>query len=453
MRSANRFLLLIVISWSFNTHSFMKKIQNFQMKKDHTESLKLMTLNLHGFHPMGEKPRVIEEVSGKKRTARPHPFYFNRKELERGNSKRAKIIANQISTNDIDIVAFQEVASSGDGELSCDDFYRTYPKKSRNENMAIRVRKGINPNRGYKTLLACRGNIGWWTDPNSFSNSRILDVDGKVIFDYGANPYPNGLVMEGMALILSKKIEVITHLMPNIEFNVNGDKIFVQFLEFRVKGQKKWFTLFNVHLGHKLAHFEQATAVQLWLGNYLGARASDPDYGGNIVLGDFNAHIYKGNKSQGAGVGESSFIPWIEKGTGYDFSYTKDFELKKIKLKELLYKLNQMTSYKGWATVKNVNEVHMRIKNAVFQFEDLVANFRVNPSHRLKSSLVEVNDKKICLPKKSLSGYCKKSRRIDYILIPKWMNVKNAFITHKENSWTSLKGVSDHPGIYASLEY
>src|SRR5687768_1367879 len=66
--------------------------------------LALMTLNLHGYHPMGEAPRWIEERGKPPQPANSDIFFFAPEEFARGNSRRLQALARDVSRLAPDLV-------------------------------------------------------------------------------------------------------------------------------------------------------------------------------------------------------------------------------------------------------------------------------------------------------------------------------------------------------------
>src|SRR5687767_410915 len=88
----------------------------------------LLTLNLHGYHPMGEAhrsqatvPRTVApfgsaDASFAKPTAEAgltdsHLFYFTREELDRGHRRRLDQLAEDMRNIAADLVLLQEVGA------------------------------------------------------------------------------------------------------------------------------------------------------------------------------------------------------------------------------------------------------------------------------------------------------------------------------------------------------
>ncbi len=179
--------------------------------------LSLLTLNLHGYHPMGEDTRVIQYRNGRKVQANSNIFYFNKKELERGNLKRIEQLSKDLSSMNADIVAMQEVgAGHPDENKACEDFHKKYDQDFKWENTAIRINRRLE---SHKLYLACRGNIGWFTGESNFKNKRILDSKGNLIIDFDSNPYPHGVLIEGFAILVSERIKVLDHYSIHVPYN------------------------------------------------------------------------------------------------------------------------------------------------------------------------------------------------------------------------------------------
>ena len=76
-----------------------------------SENLRILSLNLHGYHPTGEAPRYFENRMGEIRSAPSDIFYFQWQEILRGRALRAKRLSSAIKQVAPHIVLFQEVAA------------------------------------------------------------------------------------------------------------------------------------------------------------------------------------------------------------------------------------------------------------------------------------------------------------------------------------------------------
>src|SRR5437868_4235419 len=87
--------------------------------------VKVLTLNLHAYHPMGEQERLGESRDGNLRTIPSQMFYFRLDELARGNTRRLNYLAKDIERLSPDIIFFQEVnAGLPTTPRNCDIFYQ-----------------------------------------------------------------------------------------------------------------------------------------------------------------------------------------------------------------------------------------------------------------------------------------------------------------------------------------
>src|SRR5262249_16575001 len=146
-----------------------------------------------------------------------------------------------------------------------------------------------------------------------FSHERIVVFSGtqnRIVHDFDANPYPEGMVVEGFAVLVRAPWEVADHQEWDLVVNSSGHKLFVQALMVRLGdwpgGLAPWFVLGNVHLGHKVTHFEQAVALRSALLEYRDKCPRPQNCIGIVVAGDYNAWRYRPRD----GVRDAGMVPW-----------------------------------------------------------------------------------------------------------------------------------------------
>jgi hypothetical protein len=260
-------------------------------------SIRMLTLNLHGYHPTDELPRWFQSKEGTLRPANPDIFFFKQEELSRGHTLRLDRLAKDINLLAPDIVFFQEVgAGAPDLEKNCNTFFRRdLPRDSFELNSVVRLHQNlmmIAPSIHYNLSLACRGNIGWNTDNKLFLNQRIVTFPENnskktphIVFDFNANPYPSGIIVEGLAVLVKDTWSILGEYQWKLPINRLGDTFFTQVVVVRQASSSNveapWLALVNIHGVHKLRHFEAAIKVREeldtfirnapWKGKYLGA--------------------------------------------------------------------------------------------------------------------------------------------------------------------------------------
>ena len=181
------------------------------------DRLSLFSLNLHGYHPMGEARRYREDRDGRIRPAGVYPSgvplsFFTTDELDRGHRRRLDRLAADLRRLAPDVICLQEVAAGAPWTpRNCDVFLHDYPDDWFEANSALRLARRLNEgDRPYRPTLACRGNVGWVTGP--FTQERIVTFDGtqrRVLIDFDGNPYPEGILVEGMAVLVRQPWQVI----------------------------------------------------------------------------------------------------------------------------------------------------------------------------------------------------------------------------------------------------
>jgi len=416
----------------------------------------VMSLNLHGYHPMGETQRWMQARDGSVEAAPPDLFFFTRDELARGHARRLDVLASAIREMDPDVVFLQEVAAGGpDSPKDCETFYAEGAYDAFEQNSALRLGARLSRlGKDYRMLPACRGNTGWWTDVRSFKDYRILrsrpNSNGlDVVFDFGANPYPRGLVVEGFAVLVRKGMQILDQRVLKLPLAEPLGKSVAQLVTLTPDG-KRWFVMVNLHASHKLRHFEYALAVRKAVADYLREARFAGELGGVVVGGDFNAQLYR----PAQGMGEVSTVPWEIAAAGeYDFSPS---HINANALRERLDALNRDTIYKPWENITDPVEARRRIDAAVTAFLDLGRSWKISPplSHSwvMQETLEMARAQGACQSGGAWDASCSYDRRIDLIFADPSLRVRESHVLFSKNNWMALDGVSDHPGIFAVLE-
>lgn len=386
--------------------------------------LSVLTLNLHGYHPMGEAPRWLEDRSGRIERAESKLFHFTREELDRGNRKRLDLLAKDVVALKPDVALLQEVAagSPDDPSKTCETFLREPPGDAFEKNSAQRLRDRL---KGYDLALACRGNLGWWTEPGSFAEKRVLRGKGArkdVVFDFGSNPYPNGILVEGLGVLVRAPWKVVENRSWRIPVPPQGKEAFFQTVLIGREGGARGLVV-NLHAGWNFEHFEQAVAIREALKPYLDELSRDASFAGVVTGGDFNAGLFRWKKP-----GSRPWtVPWELAAEG-DYDYRASSAWREDLKRELLEAGADATQVDG----------------ALGRYARLQTHAGVQ---------VEALDRAVrsgvCSPVSAVPSSCQHPARIDLLFADSRFEVVNAFVTHPGNDWFSTEGVSDHPGLFA----
>lgn len=381
-----------------------------------------MTLNLHGLHPMNEERRILRLKNGQSNIIWSNLNYFSPDELKRGHGTRQIQLSKDIKIARPDIIFLQEVGGAFEhSNKDCDQFYFSNSAKDLNNRL-----------NGYNLYPACRGNIGWWTNPSTFNEFQIIREDSQsLVYQNGDNPYPDGLIIEGQAFLTGHRINVYEHFQKLIEINSKKEKFFFHGIKFGLKNEKRgrWWVAINIHGGHKIQHFEQAISTRIFITEYL-SKQDMKGFGGIISAGDFNAFTP---------IKEVSSTPW---------SYAHRWQTREQFKKELL-ELNR-SPRKPFATLTE-EEAQWRADASI---EKLFQWFSLK-RHPFDGSLKEVSDKGVCLLEKRspLNPTCHWKDKIDHIFVSENINIKSYSGIYRQNNWTDLKKtISDHPGVICTLE-
>lgn len=393
-------------------------------------SISLLSLNLHGYHPMREAPRWIEHRDGKIERAESKLFYFTREELERGDRKRLDLLAQNIAKLQPEILLFQEVAAGTpeDRQKNCIQF-QLGPKLGQdsfgpNEVLRLAARlaqKGLH----YEAALACRGNTGWWTEPTTFAQKRILrgeeSQSKEIVFDYSSNPYPNGLLLEGTAVLVKAPWRILINREWRIPYRSDRPEatFFFQTVELArgPESNAPWILIANLHAGWELDHFEQAIAVRETIQMHLETARHSGPFLGVIFAGDFNAELYRPDLREKS---EPSTLPW---------EVHSEMALDRSQIRESLLKMKNEPS---------------RVDSALTRLDLLLAS---RPP-RLLEAIETAQETGSCRPQRDIPSSCFRKERIDLAYATSNARVRNAYVLYPENDWVTLEGVSDHPGLF-----
>ena len=441
------------------TLTFILCIFPLMAKYDHT--IKTLSLNLHGYHPMGEKERYLQDRAGNLTLTSSSIHYFKLLEIIRGNQNRLDQLSINVHELSPDIIFLQEVGagSPNNRNKTCQDFYKKFPYDFAFENTSLRLEKKLDGlGKKYSSLLACRGNLGWFTGPLQFSEERIVTKDGNIIFDFDTNPYPHGILIEGSSIMVSHRLKVLDHQIHNDSHNYLGKRFFYQMAAISDENNN-WFLAVNIHAGHKMDHFEQSILIKKNILNYLTQHHFKGTFKGVLIAGDFNARLFRPNLKEEthSDFSEVSTVLFeVKKENQFDFLLDYATENQKIQyLRQELIKLNE-SSYKPWASILDQKEFNRRLDDSLNEFKLLQKAYQQGAYKNyliMQSSLETANEQGLCRPDENLAGACFFKNNIDFIMKTPLFGISNAYVAFSKNNWTSLDYISDHPGIFAELFY
>jgi len=441
--------------------------------------LKIITLNLHGYHPMYAPIRYIYK-SNNFLPVSNDVYYFTEKEIINGNNKRIEKLANDIANQNIDIYLFQEVAAGFKSDLSQQKFYNEFfvddeiinsGNYSKNHpifklnnhfstNTLIRLKHHLLTKKiFYNSILLCRGNIGWISGNQIKFYGEPSDIYIKKdnqffkILDKDKPPFPDGLLIEGFGILTKSDILLVNNTTKKIPIFGTNDSFSAQLITFLIKRKKinKRLVVCNVHLGHKLFNLEQQASIRIYLENYLLnemlnnnllrfnetlSECYKRNYIGTIIGGDFNAISYEANPN----ALDIGFYPFFQNNFSFDQIKEKAYKFNYANYKKFastsdnfFYNLFERLEKYLLPLLKKINENRAIINS---NFSDPLA-FLNN-----KNNLINANDE-----------------RIDYLLTDhnginadNQLKIIDAKIIWNENDWIKTDGVSDHKGLFAEFE-
>lgn len=411
--------------------------------------LNVLTLNLHGYHPMGYEERKFESRSGSIRRANSFLTYFPVDEIRDGHEKQLRYLAKEISglpeADQPHVILLQEVgAGLPTSQKDCAEFYANPAQDVFGKNTSLRLQHHFQlQGQTYDAALACRGNIGWQTDANTFSQERILTASGKVVFDFNSNPYPAGFIVEGTALLVRKPYVLLDQRVERLVLPGTNETAFIQFARIQKAGERGWILVANLHGNHKVRHFEGALAARERFEQFVATHPDRANFKGAIVGGDFNANLYRPKK----GSRELSTLPWEVSVAGeFDFKSALDRDFDS--LDETLWKQNIDSGFKGWASVGSDANARTRVSSAVSRFKSFArSSFAID----LEESFSKL-DRKSCLSFPTLDSACTRGDRIDLVYSSSALKPVGTAVIFAKNNYYSLQGPTDHPGIYVHYE-
>lgn len=421
--------------------------------------LSVLTFNLHGYHPTGERERIFEDRDGRETRAPSDIYYFSWNEIVRGHAKRLDALSGRIRELEPDIVFLQEVgAGSPETRLDCSDFTKTFQTDRAEENTALRLKRRLG-SRGasYQPLLACRGNTGWITTGETFSTRRIVAAGTRsarqqqnsakeVIFDFGSNPYPRGMLIEGNAMLVASSVRVLWHSGIHVPIAGGREDHFFQAAVLESARGGGRILAVNVHMGHKLRNFEHAIAIQHWI-----QEAREKFKVTHVLIGgDFNE--VAGARESGTPEATLTMMPWevISKGR-FDFRLPEEPQKRAALIddvKSRLSRINFLQGYKKFATISNPAEVRARIGLAIDAWMPLWQQAReaVSVFNESKSAA------RRCSAGTSWKSVCDFSARIDYWFASPSMSTEEFGIFESDADAYRTGGLSDHPAVFTRYE-
>lgn len=416
--------------------------------------LRILTLNLHGYHPMGEAPRFAREASGRITPVQSEIYAFTREEITRGHARRVEALSRDLRSAGADLMLFQEVGAGGpDTAKTCAEFTAPLPARGRDPSRAnsvlrlqARMRELGLPT---QVALACRANVGWVTNPRTFAEAEIVrprSTGGyETIFRPGDDPYPRGILVEGMAILARApwRIEASHDLW--LERGVSpgqpAESFFTQ-LALVARGtaaDAPRVLVANVHGGHKLRNFEEAVALRIALERVLvELRARGRPVAGLLVGGDFNASLFRPALSPDRR-GEVGMAPWELRVPG-QFDVTPGLPGLFERLVPELLRLDADPAYKPWASLANPAAARTR---AVAAAEAWATSSPALPA--LVDSIEAARRTRSC----PVGAVCEIPRRIDHLLST--LDVAASAIAYANADHYSLAEPSDHPAVWADF--
>ncbi|HAR41809.1 MAG TPA: hypothetical protein DCS07_04145 [Bdellovibrionales bacterium] len=339
---------------------------SFSISHASAAPISVLSFNLHGYHPTGEPERWLENRDGSRTATDSYLFFFAHQELERGHRVRLDRLARDLRQMSPDILFLQEVAAgSGETPKDCAAFYKKPANRNDDRfelNSVLRLANRLPDT--YRAALACRGNVGWWTNQDTFKDQRVIRYTGpqntrpEVVFDFGANPYPGGLIVEGLAMLVKAPLAIADEQRWTIPTSIAGDNGFVQAAAILLNGKRAdspWVIAVNVHGARKLKHFEQAVQIRRKISEYLSSLRLPGPFAGTIVGGDFNAQLSP----------DVSTVPWEMELSGRRY-LSWPLEAAQLKtLKNELIKYNFNEKVDADASVRDPAEAEWRAEHAM----------------------------------------------------------------------------------------
>jgi endonuclease/exonuclease/phosphatase family metal-dependent hydrolase len=415
--------------------------------------VQMATQNLHGYHALGEEGRVTTGSSGTQALP-PDPWYFTWEELTRGNRRRLDALAADLLVLRPDLLLLQEVAAgTPGGPKDCVTFEAAPVADEAGGNTALRLQERLAPV-GYSALVACRGNVGWVTQ--GFT-SPIQTPSGRTVFPVGASPYPDGILVEGLALLFGPLWYPVLHRVLRLEHNAEGHRLTAQAavlahpVAATVGSPHAWLLVLNIHGGHKLAHFEQAVVLREELDRLLdrlplGTRA--------VVGGDINARLLRPERWGNRAWFEVATVPYEVAVAGrFDYGPGRDL----TPLRSLLAALNDSQEYKPWATVADAG---LRLEAAIDRYRSWLeatprpAVLRDALTHSPRCDAARglaTAEPAVWLATRAPS--CDGAWMIDLLFLGPDLALTNAFILYRdsgERRGATVDTLSDHPMQVAS---
>lgn len=456
-------------------------------RRSGSSSIRLGTLNLHGYHPMMQPLRSFEYRDGRQEPAPSDLFYFSLRELEEGERVRQKALSQLLLELDLDIIAFQEVGAGLPGSSKTCDAFEAEGDSPDALGVNTLLRLKSRPElKHYSVSLACRGNTGWRTSPGIFKDRRIVTSAGapnqgltQVVWDFDSNPYPNGLIVEGLGLMFKREWRLALGQMRNLKVGPAQESFSYQVaaLEKPISQGVERLVLANIHGGHKVRNFEQAAAVRLDLVEVLDALGW-PQATPRLVLGDINEGLPRGSESRNQrngqahvsdGPPDSEGVRWY--AAPWEFRRDGLFDLtpvphgrggERVRLPaDLVSRIeadNRDSSYKSWATVSDAKERVLYALRVLEQVYERTAQVAQEPSENTPPSgaLPEQEPPGLVLfdaldSVRSHVGKTPVHELIDHIFVPAGARVTRADSLGQDLSWKTLSFVSDHPLIWAEV--
>lgn len=406
--------------------------------------LRLVSLNLHGYHPKDEAERFWENFeTGEMKQTSPQLHFFERDELERGHEKQLLQIQTDFSELAPDLIFLQEVgAGLPESAKDCGEFYDDLRPDKFGKNTALKIKNLLNARAAspsaYSAFVGCRGNIGWQTHADTFSKGRVLKKDTRgssVVFDKGASPYPNGFIVEGTAILAKAPWHFVDQQSLRLPFGTGTEKFFFQLATLKYGNDPRWILVANLHAGWDVSHLEQAVAVRSYIADYVSYNSDRTHFAGAIIAGDFNSRLFRPGQKDS----EIGSLPWeVRSNVGFDFSKASDLEFEKLKA-QYTKSLPKENPQRIAVAVDSFKSFARSEKEKRVQFREVIEQASMSGLCQMKN----------WAPK--LEPSCSRNERIDLAFVSSGIDLKSASLLWTKDDFKSTHGPSDHPGFIVDL--
>jgi len=411
-------------------------------------NLRVYTQNLHGYHPMKEPARFLEKRGEAPKLSEPYLTYFTPEEIERGQRRQLEALTQSIGKLKPDVIFLQEVGAGLPASAKdCAEFFREDGGDAFGRNSALRLRDRLRATgESYEAALACRANIGWRTDANTFRDTRVWRGKNgaeELVYDYGANPYPNGFIVEGTAILARAPWRLSAPREWNLPLSKPGESFFFQSAELRYGERSSWLLAVNLHGKWNVRHFEAAMALRRAIDDLVRTHPDRARFKGLVIGGDFNAPLFRPRSGEATVAG----LAWELERAG-EFDYSNDAPASAWEdLRARLWALN----FKDGAFTKELGteaEARLRTDQALLDYRNF-ARSGVNERLPLTEALSPANCGASAW--EGFDAACTFPKRIDLLFHSPGLRAANATVLWSNNKFFTTEGISDHPGLLVDL--